>query len=88
VIHEDQLEGQICTADRQLLWDIRAELRLIREHLMRKPEAGVPPRTDTLPPVLPEKVYTCKYCDEAFQDRYKMANHVSRCPKRPKRGEK
>jgi len=87
VIHEDQLEGQICTADRQLLWDIRAELRLIREHLTRKPEAGVPPRIETPAPEPPEKVYACKYCGQGFQDRYKMANHVSRCPKRPKRGE-
>ena len=57
----------------KLLYDVLQELKQLNKNLR-------PTREGT-----EVKTYSCKYCNESFESRHKMASHVGKCPKKPKK---
>jgi hypothetical protein len=74
----DLRREQMVTTEEKLLFDILQELKEINQKLQSKPVRPVRKATEA-------KGYPCKYCGEPFENRHKMASHVGKCPKKPKK---
>jgi hypothetical protein len=68
----------LVTSEQKLLYLILQELKAINQKLDSQPVR--PSREGT-----EAKGYQCKYCGEPFENRHKMASHVGKCPKKPKK---
>lgn len=68
----------VVTSEQKLLFLVLQELKAINQKLQPEPVRSVAKTTEV-------KEYKCKYCGEPFENRHKMASHVGKCLKKPKK---